>query len=79
MSNKKSAVLDWCEILSEPEGWDELQERAQRERDPRKLEVIIAEMNALLSECEEIAANGAANRNERRPGSRQSNPNRIVE
>jgi hypothetical protein len=75
MSDKKTAVVDWCEILSEPEGWDELQERAQSERDPRKLEAIIAEMNALLSECEKSAANGSGGR----PTSRRSNPNRIVE
>ena len=75
MSDTNTAVVDWCEIFSEPEGWDELQERAQNERDPRKLEAIIAEMNALLSECEKIASNG----NGGRPTSRQSNPNRIVE
>jgi hypothetical protein len=43
------------DIPGEPEGWRELQERARDERDPRKLEAIIAEMNQLLSECEKKA------------------------
>ena len=42
----------------EPEGWSELQERARKERDPRKLEELIAEMNRLLSECEKRAVAG---------------------
>ena len=46
----------------EPEGWRELQERARSERDPRKLEAIIAEMNRLLTECEKKAAAGEAPR-----------------
>ena len=41
-----------------PEGWRELQQRARSEPDPRKLEVIIAEMNRLLTECEKKAAAG---------------------
>jgi hypothetical protein len=42
----------------EPPGWRELQEWAKSERDPRKLEAIIEEMNRLLTECEKRAANG---------------------
>ena len=42
----------------EPEGWRELQERAKSTRDPKELEMIIAEMNRLLSECEKKAATG---------------------
>jgi hypothetical protein len=53
----------------EPEGWRELQERARRERDPRKLEAIIAEMNRLLTECEKKAAAGEAPRPTSRRGS----------
>jgi hypothetical protein len=53
----------------EPEGWRELQERARSERDPRKLEAIIAEMNRLLSECEKKAAEGEAPRPTSRRGS----------
>ena len=58
MPKKKAGDVDWHELHGEPEGWRELQERARNERDPRKLEAIIAEMNRLLSECEKKAANG---------------------
>jgi hypothetical protein len=56
MPEKKPRDLNWPD--GEPDGWRELQQRAQSERDPRKLEAIIAEMNRLLSECEKKAAAG---------------------
>jgi hypothetical protein len=40
----------------EPKGWRQLQERAQREQDPKKLAEIIDEMNQLLTEHEKAAA-----------------------
>ena len=49
---------DRPDVPGEPEGWRELQERAQSERDPRKLEAIIEEMNRLLTECEKRAVAG---------------------
>jgi hypothetical protein len=52
----------------EPPGWRELQERAKSERDPRKLEAIIAEMNRLLTECEKRAGNGNVSRPTSRSG-----------
>jgi len=39
----------------EPTGWRDLQERAQRETDPKKLAQIIDEMNRLLTEQERKA------------------------
>ena len=56
MPRKKPRKVDWPDLSREPEGWRELQERARNEKDPRKLEVIIAEMNRLLSEYEKKAA-----------------------
>jgi hypothetical protein len=56
MPRDKRSEADWSELPGEPEGWRELQERARNERDPRKLEAIIAEMNRLLNECEKKAA-----------------------
>jgi len=53
--------VDWPDLFGEPEVWRELQERARNERDPRKLETIIAEMNQLLTECEKRAGNGNGN------------------
>ena len=64
--------LDWHDLHGEPEepeGWRELQERARNERDPGKLEALIAEMNRLLSECEKKAANGKGPRSTSRRGS----------
>jgi hypothetical protein len=52
----KSSGTVWPDFFEEPAAWRELQEQARSERDPRKLEVIIAEMNRLLSECEKRAA-----------------------
>jgi hypothetical protein len=49
-------------LPDEPEGWRQLQELAQRERDPKKLAAIIDRMNALLDEYEEKA------RGKKRPG-----------
>lgn len=60
MPGTKFGEFDWPDFPEEPEGWRELQERARSERDPRKLEAIIAEMNRLLSECEKRAAAGEA-------------------
>jgi hypothetical protein len=71
MPIKRSKEFDWPDISGEPEGWRELQERARNERDPRKLEAIIAEMNQLLSKCEKKAANGKGPRPTCRRGSRK--------
>jgi len=56
MPKGKSSKLDWVETSAEPEKWRELQEQARAERDPKKLEAIIAEMNQLLTECEKKAS-----------------------
>jgi hypothetical protein len=56
MPGGKFGESEWPNLSGEPEGWRELQERAQSEQDPRKVEVIIAEMNRLLTECEKKAA-----------------------
>lgn len=39
----------------EPEGWRPLWEKAQRERDPKKLDAIIKQMNQLLAVHEKRA------------------------
>lgn len=39
----------------EPKGWRLLQERAQREKDPKKLAELIDQMNQLLTEHEKAA------------------------
>jgi hypothetical protein len=69
MPKEKPGDLDWHDLHGEPEGWRELQERARNERDPGKLEALIAEMNRLLSECEKKAANGKGPRSTSRRGS----------
>ena len=51
-------------MLEEPKGWRQLQQRAQREKDPKKLAQIIDQMNQLLTEHENAAAK------EERPASR---------
>ncbi len=56
MPSTKLRGSDWPDVSGEPEGWRSLQERARNERDPRKLEAIIAEMNQLLTEWEKKAA-----------------------
>ena len=40
----------------EPKGWRQLQEKAQREKDPKKLAEIIEQLNQLLTEHEKAAA-----------------------
>jgi hypothetical protein len=40
----------------EPKGWRTLWERAQRERDPQKLDTIIKQLNQLLTEHEKRSA-----------------------
>jgi hypothetical protein len=75
MARKKSSVLDWSELHGEPEGWRELQEQARNERDPRKLEQIIAAMNQLLRECEEKAAESKRPRRTPRRGKPKRAPN----
>jgi hypothetical protein len=39
-------------LTDEPEGWNDLQEMAQRERNPKRLVAIIDQMNRLLDEQE---------------------------
>ncbi len=56
MPRAKFSEPDWPDLFEEPEGWRELQQQARSERDPRKLEAIIAGMNRLLSEREKRAA-----------------------
>ena len=38
--------------FQEPKGWRELVEKAQRERNPKKLDTIIQKVNRLLTEHE---------------------------
>ncbi len=56
-SMSKTDPPEWKmpEVPGEPEGWRELQEKAQQETDPKKLAAIIDEMNKLLTEQEERA------------------------
>ncbi len=42
--------------LSEPEGWRPLWERAQQEKEPKKLAELIDQLNQLLTEHEKAAA-----------------------
>ncbi len=41
--------------LDEPEGWRSLWERAQQEKDPKKLAELIDQLNQLLTEHEKAA------------------------
>jgi hypothetical protein len=77
MAKGKFSESEPPDFHGEPEGWRELQERARNERDTRKLEAIIEEMNRLLTECEKKAAGG----NGRRPTSRRGSvkPTSITE
>jgi hypothetical protein len=52
----------------EPEGWRTLWERAQRERDPKQLDILIKRMNQLLAEQEKryAAVAGRSNSNGQR-------------
>jgi hypothetical protein len=47
--------------LNPPPGWNALQERARRVRDPQELTDIIDEMNLLLSQYEWAAGDGDGN------------------
>ena len=42
-------------VEDEPRGWRKLWEQAQRERDPKKLDAIIKQVNRLLTEHENRA------------------------
>lgn len=42
-------------MKDEPQGWRKLWEQAQRERDPKKLDAIIKQVNRLLTEYENRA------------------------
>jgi len=66
--------VDWPDLFGEPEVWRELQERARNERDPRKLETIIAEMNQLLAEYEKRAGNGNSPHSTSRRGQVKTTP-----
>lgn len=39
-------------LIDEPPGWRELQEKAQNERNPQKLMLLIDQINQLLTEWE---------------------------
>jgi hypothetical protein len=43
-------------LRDEPKGWKRLQRKAQRERDPEKLALILDQLNRLLDEHERLAA-----------------------
>jgi hypothetical protein len=73
MPGTKFGESSWPDLPGQPECWRELQERAKSERDPRKLEAIIAEMNRLLSECEKRAAAGEVPDPTSRRGSAKQN------
>lgn len=47
--------------LNPPPGWNALQERAKRVKDPQELVDLIEEMNQLLSEFEVTAGEGNGN------------------
>jgi hypothetical protein len=72
MTATKSKPPEWPRIPDEPEGWRELQTRAKNERDPKKLEVIIAEMNQLLADCERRASSTNLDRNGETAGKQAS-------
>jgi len=57
-------------LPDEPAGWKELQELAQRERDPRELAKILEKMNCLLNEHERRAA--LNEEPDRKPGRKSS-------
>ena len=74
MRKTTSDGVDWPDLFGEPEVWRELQERARNERDPRKLETIIAEMNQLLAEYEKRAGNGNSPHSTSRRGPVKTTP-----
>ena len=43
-------------LRDEQKGWKELQAKAQKERDPQKLALILDQLNRLLDEHERMAA-----------------------
>ncbi len=58
--------------LNPPPGWNALQERAKRVKDPQELAHLIEEMNEFLSEFEITAGDGNGNGNGRRPHQQNS-------
>jgi hypothetical protein len=58
--------------LKPPPGWNVLQERAKRVKDPQELADLIEEMNQLLSEFEVTAGDGDGNGNGRHPQRRNA-------
>jgi hypothetical protein len=72
MTATQSKPSEWPRIPDEPEGWRELQALAKSERDPRKLEAIIAEMNQLLAEWERRSSYANLDSNRRTPGKQLS-------
>jgi hypothetical protein len=68
MPTTKSKPSEWPRIPDEPEGWRELQALAKSERDPKKLEAIIAEMNQLLAGWERRTSSTNLDSNRRAPG-----------
>jgi hypothetical protein len=73
MRRGESGEADWSDFRNEPEAWRQLQEQARSERDPKKLEAIIAEMNRLLTELEK-EANGKGTHPRSRRGVRKPTP-----
>ena len=71
MRDAKFSSGDWPDYFEEPEHWRQLQERARSERDPRKLEAIIAEMNQLLTDFENKAK---GNHRQRTASPRRTSP-----
>jgi hypothetical protein len=59
-------------FLDEPEGWNCLQEMAQRERNPKRLIEIINHMKRLLDEQERRASGRMRARNHPAPRSLES-------
>ncbi|MGD0415034.1 MAG: hypothetical protein ABSA80_06750 [Terriglobales bacterium] len=56
MAREEFNELAWPALFEEPERWRVLQEQALAEREPKKLEAIIKEMNDLLTGLEKRAA-----------------------
>jgi hypothetical protein len=48
-------------LPDEPKGWRELRAKAQKERDPKKLDALIKQMNSLLSRTEKSKPGKKAN------------------
>jgi hypothetical protein len=68
--------------LKPPPGWNALQERAKKVKDPQELANLIEEMNQLLSEFELTAGDGdgngrqsrSPNQSRKKAGKRKSSP-----